>query len=475
MRAFHVVIGIVTATCLMQAAFAQVPVVGGGGASLSSIAGSDTLVTVVLKGAGVEDPNLKVVSVEGGILSVATSNGITTSYRLQDVQEVRVQGEVIPVQDLALLADRGLNSDQQKIVDAALARASKIYNESAGDQNLKMWAAEVLAAGGPDEKTEKARTGELVSKQAAAKYLTDLAGGNDIRTALRAAMHLYNAGLTESLPALVQQGMTSGDRMVKATSAQLAGLIREESVRGELRRMVQDRAANISAPAALALARMGDRDIIPTLIAMLGDLNEEKSGAAVYALTMLGGQDLIDQLRLKLGDAEGPTRFRIAKVLTGLGDPKGMAVLRDESMAIPSSQVEAAILLAKKNDVKSLQFLREWLMQAYPLNTEATSDQAARLKMQRDVQRARAAAALIQAGDRTNAGVFQELLRAAPGQVQIEVLQLLAALDVHALLPMTQPLITGEDANLAIVACKAAVAMASNTYRDQLRLASLDY
>lgn len=444
----------------MQVCWAQIPVVGGNGVGLKAIAGTDTLVTVVLKKTGAKDPNLKIVNIEGGILTVKTHTGQVTSYRVEDVQEIRIQGEVTKVRTVDLMSDRGMTKDQQEIVIKALIKASELFNASVANQSLRMFTAEILAVGGATAaNSEDSEGGTIVPKQAAIDYLTALVNGNDLRTGIVAALHMNLAGLALPSQTIVQDGLASGDRMVKASAAQLAGLTKDQSCASALREMLQDRAANISAPAARALSDLGDKDIIPTLIAMLIDRNPDKATAAMKGLMELGDETTVGQLKMKLKDAEGQARFRVASVMYELGDPEGGRILRDDLMDVPSLQFDSARALALKGDVKAMQYLRDWLSQR--------RDPTELIMM----QRAQATHALIKAGDRTNAGVFQDLLREGPPQVQIAVLHSIADLDVHALLPMILPVLTSQDPNVVAVACQTAVAMAHNDYGARLRAA----
>jgi len=436
-------------------AHAQIPVTGGGGVGLQGIAGTDTLVTVVLKQGGAKDPNLKVVKVEGGLLTVQTQNGQTTSYRVADVASVQVQGAVVSVKTMDLTADRGMTTEQQEIVARALTETTEIFNNSVSNQTWRMYAAEILAVGGADG--EPVEGAPILSKKQAQEYLQTLVNGNDMRTAMSAAIHMYNAGMEIPTGELIPKGLASGDRLIKASAAKLAGLTGDRSVVNDLRSMLQDRAANISAPAAVALANLGERDIIPSLMSMIGHRNAEIADAAMYALEKLGDAETATQLKMKLADFQGTARFRVARVLFMLGDAEGGTLLRDELLAVPSLQFEAARVLTLKGDAKGAQYLRTWLSER--------RDPSETIQL----QRADATHALIKSGDRTNAGVFQDLLRDAPASVQIRVLQRISDLDVHALLPMILPTLGGQDIAVSIMAAQTAVTMANNEYGARMR------
>ncbi|MCC6154912.1 MAG: HEAT repeat domain-containing protein [Candidatus Hydrogenedentes bacterium] len=438
--------------------YSQVPVTGGGGAGLGAIAGTETMVTVVLKKGGAKDTNLKIVKVDNGLLTVRTQSGVETTYRLADIQEIQVQGEVMKTRQIDVMRDVGMTTDQQEIVTRALARATEIFNAGAANQSIRMAAAEILAVGGATSATsDDSHGGTVLPKEQAIEYLTALAKGNDIRTAITASLHLSYAGQKLPSDTIVQEGLASGDRTVKAAAARLAGISGDSSAITELRIMLSDRAANIAAPAARALANLGDREIVPTLVTMVTERNLDKANAAADGLVDIGDKDTANLLRAKLKDTEGLSKFRIAAVMYELGDTEAGALLRDEFMSVPSIRFQAACTLAKKGDAKAMQYLRDWLQ---------TENDPTELNF---TQRTLATHALIKAGDRTNAGALQGVLREASPAIQVLTLRLIADLDVEGLLPMVLPALTGNDPMTVMTASQTAVSMAHNDYGDRLR------
>ncbi|GMV94723.1 MAG: hypothetical protein AMXMBFR82_45010 [Candidatus Hydrogenedentota bacterium] len=435
----------VLAVLLAVAVNAQVPVVGGQGARLSDIEGTDTLVTVVLKGSNASDANLKIQDVRNNVLTVESESGQLNHYLMSDIQEIRVQGSVMTVKRLDPLVDRGLTPEQQQVVTRAVDRAYEIFNGAAGNQPLRMWAAEVIAVGGTDEQ-----------KQAALDYLNTLASGNDLRTALDAAHHLVLAGSPPPTSELVGQGLDSGDRLVRASAARLAGLTEDPTGKAQLHQMLRDRASDISVPAIDALAWLGDREIIPTLLELITERNEEKANAAADALIALGGDDVLAALREMVPSAEGRARFRVVRVLHALGDPTGTKLMREEMLKVPSLEFDSATILARQGDPVAMQVLRDRLAQRYDPYQEVLT------------RRAEATAALIESGDRTNISVFQELLRIGMPEINMTVLRLISLLDLRSLLPVTQPVIESSDPAVATAACQAAVSLAHADYRARL-------
>ena len=446
MRVYQKGLAAILPIVLVSIAGAQVLVVGGKGADLADISGTDTLVTVVLKGSNAMDSNLKVESVANGLVGVRTQTGELNHYRLADIQEVRIQGEVLTVKRPDSSIDRGLTAEQKQIVSRAAEQAYLLFQASTGDQTLRMSAAEVVAmAGSEDQKTE------------ALEYLSGLASGNDLRTALEAARHLVMAGSPPVTSEMIAQGLNSGDRQVRASAALLAGLTEDPSGKSQMFKMLRDRSSDFSVPAIMGLAWLGDRETIPTLLTLITERSEEKANAAADALIMLGGDEVIEQMKAKLPEAEGRARFRVVRVLHALGDPLGKKLMREEMLEIPSLSFETAIILTKQGDLEAMQVLRERLAQKYDAFEEVL------------FHRAEATAALIEAGDRTNIGEFQELLRAGLPTVNLRVLQLIGALDVKSLLPVTQPAIESADATIALAGCQAAVSLTNAEYRTRLK------
>lgn len=436
--------GFAAALIISAAAMAQVAVTGGKGARLADIAGTDTLVTVHLK-SGAADANVKVVGVSDGLVTILNSSGQKDYYKLSDVKEIRVQGEVVRVRTISTMADRGLTNDQQGALERAIARATELFTNSAANQPVRMRSAQVLAMAGNED-----------AKKTAVEYLASLQAGNDLYTSLLAAGNLYLAGNTDVPEELTKQGLASGDRNTRGLAATLAGLTNYEDALADLRRMLQDRAPEISAPAARALAMLGDRESIPSYLSMITERGEERSAAAAAALIQLGGPDVIEQMKLKAPDAEGIAKFRIASVLFELNDPEGLRLMRDDMMRVPSLQYQASLALAPKGDMKALQFLRNYLNQRYDPTPEFIT------------RRAQATAALIRAGDRTNAGIFQELLGIDSPDVQIAVLRVLGTLNLKSLLPVLQPCVESADPNVSATACQSAIALAYSDYRERL-------
>ena len=233
----------------------DIPITGVSGANLREIAGTPTLVTIVVKGRDAEDPNLQITELGSNYLSVLNpETGDRHAYLFTDVKEIRVQGGKIEAKQFKMDVERSLTPSQQQLVSRAIRQVAEVFEQENRNQPAKMNAAMVIASQGDEE---------------GLKYLQDLARQNDLETALGAYYRLYIAGYKDLDSDLIDRALTSGDRQIRGTAARVAGLYRDRTAEAALLRMVKDRAADLSAPSALALARMGNREAIPTMLDML--------------------------------------------------------------------------------------------------------------------------------------------------------------------------------------------------------------
>ena len=416
------------------------PVSNGNGRTLRDLAGKDTLVTVVLKDRGATDHNLRVVEVGPNYFSVAAPNGERLPYKFESVAEVRVQEGKVETRKFNLDENRTLKLEEQKVVDRAFDRAREIFEAANSDQSLKMRAAALLAVSGRADAVE---------------YLRRLSTTNDLATDVDASLKLYLAGDKEIPGTLVSKGLQSGDRKVKAATLKLAGLIGDKGSMPVLYDMLKDRVVDICAPAARALSRLGERDAIPAIVRMLLELNDEKGDAAIFALSRLGGQDVIDQLKDKLKTTSGQTQYRVVTCLFKLNDPLGKQIMLQQMKKFPTLAPEAALLLARDGNWDAAQFLSKRLKKLY----DAKEDVMA--------YRAKAAAALVANADPTAVSYLQELLRSDNAGSKKLVCVLLAELGKRRLIPVLQPTIESGDADVALQACSAAVAIAKPDFRER--------
>ncbi|MBI4558811.1 MAG: HEAT repeat domain-containing protein [Candidatus Hydrogenedentes bacterium] len=416
-------------------------VVGGGKVKLQDLAGSSTLVTIVIKNLNAEDANLQIVEVNKDFVSVVTAEGERNAYRLSDIKEIRVQGALVEAKEFKLDENRALGPEEQKVVARALERARQIFDASNDNQMVKMDAAVLLAVN---------------ADTAALDYLRQLVVSNDLPTALEAGLRLYLVGDAQTAAPVVSQGLVSGNRRTRGTAALLSGLIGDHSVEGALLNMAQDRATELSVPAARALARLGNRDVIPILLSMISDLDDVRSEAGVFGLSRLGGDDILEQMRVKLDKETGLTRYNVVRVLNALGDPTGKSLLRAEMLEIPSLTKEAALLLARGGDPGAIQRLRDHLATRFN-PTDANL-----------IYRARAAATLIENEDRAAIAILMELLHLDNPPIVKRVCQLSAATGKRSLLTITSPMIESLNPEIALAACSAAVALVKPDYRQRL-------
>lgn len=363
----------------------NIPVTGVDAATLEDIVGTPTLVTIVLKARDAEDPNLQITELNEHHLTVLhPDTGDRYAYMYEDVKEVRVQGDRIEARPFRPVVDRALTPSQQQLMNRAVNEAADVFGREARNQPVRMDAAMIIAS-------QEVENG--------LQYLHGLARQDEIELALGAYYRLYIAGEDQVSADLIERALGSGDRRMRASAARVAGLYREPTAEPYLLRMVRDRAADLSAPSAIALGRMGSREAVPILLDMLTGLNEDKAIAAAQALKIMGGDDVIRSLHRMVDDQTGLSRYRIITILFELGDAEGERLMREEALEIPTLRLEAAIRLAPRGDLEAMQVLRDRLAQRYDIQMDII-----RL-------RARAAGALIEGGDRAAVAHLQEMLR----------------------------------------------------------------
>lgn len=419
------------------AAFGQVRVTGAG-AKLGDLVGSPTLVTVVLKG-GVKDANLKVASVNGATVTFLTDKGEQAIYTASNIEEIQVQGGAVEKKQVVLLTDVMAPADKQ-VVERAFARAKEIYDNAAQEQNVKIHVAALLALNGDED---------------VKKYLTQLSSGGDIQTSLEASKSMYLAGMPVP-DQLLRQGLDSGNRVVRGTAAELSGLTKYTDAASLLVRLANDRAWEISGPACRAVARLGNREIVPTLLSGLNERNEEKAAAVMWAIMRLGGDDLREQLKLHLPQTSGMEKFRTTYLLYRMGDPDGKKLMIGLMAEMPTLQLDAAVALGQDGDVSAMDALRQRLRR----REDETEDNL--------INRARAAEALVKGGDPAPKGVLQELMRSPKKKVRLEVFNLVARLNNRTMLSLMQSSIENIENPIASEACISAVALGNSAFRGRL-------
>ncbi|HIJ66193.1 MAG TPA: HEAT repeat domain-containing protein [Candidatus Hydrogenedentes bacterium] len=447
----------ITAIWLAAAAFGQVPVVGEDGLSLKDLVKSQKLVTAVLSKSDAEDPNLRVVEVTDDWVILESPLAETRVYLFDALKEIRVQDGKVAVTKTDHEAQRRLRAREEPIVTRAFDRAAEVFKYAGGNQPLRMRGAVLLA---------------LKDDEEALGYLRQLADGNDPGTQLAGVACLYLAGDAENRESVIMKGIESGNHKVKALAAQLAGLLGVHEAEPILLQMLQRRTADLSVPAARALARLGNRESIPTLLEMIN--TEDRGEAAVFALSRLGGQDIVEQMKILLERTTMMPRYRVIRVLHALKSPLGSQLLRDESMKMPTLELESALILAREGDWEAMDILRARLRSRYNPEEETLKN------------RARAAAAMLEGGHSPSIADLQRLLqltevdvlgltKAKPvdrklviNNVAIKVCELIAALGRLDMLSLLQPVIESGDPRVALAACEAAVALTDVEFRQRL-------
>lgn len=400
--------------------------------TLKELVGTETLVTVILKESGAKDSNLKVVEALPNSVNVQTQNGEIVPYLFEMVEEIRVQGGKVEEKRFKAEDMKVLRPEQQRVAERAMSRAAEIFAAANDDQELKMNAAVLMA---------------LNKNRDATKYLKQLAETNDLTLQLTASKALYLIGEPVS-ESLLRQGLESGNRKARALAATLSGLGKYTTGIPLLKPLFNDRAVELSAPAARALARLGDREIIPRLMTMIEEPNELKGDAAVFSLARLGGDDVLQEMKVRLGETEGIIKYRVLKVLYRMKDPSAVDEIRKIFKDLPTMAPIAALVLTKEGDWDAAQFLRSRLARR-----EDPTD--ANL-----IYRAQTAAALLTTGDPSAQAVFQEILRSNSVKAKQKVFELFTDIGNVKLLSILQSSIENVDKQISLDACEAVVSLA---------------
>jgi HEAT repeat protein len=122
---------------------------------------------------------------------------------------------------------------------------------------------------------------------------------------------------------------------------------------------------------------------------------------------------------------------------------------------VPTLAPEAALILARDGDWDAVQYLTGRLKRRYDETEDAM------------LYRAKAAAALVANADPMAISYVQELLRSDNVNIRKQICILMADLGKKRLIPILQPTIESPDADLALQACAATVAIAKPDFRER--------
>ena len=442
-----------------------------GGQSLQQLAQRGKLVTIVINGADgpVEVPNLRIAEVHDSHFTAAGEEGGEKFFSFDDVVEVRVQEGEVEEREFSL--PTALTGSQQQIVRRGIERVNGIFNQAQYDQNLRMRAATLLALAGDDN---------------GRAYLLRLARSGDIETELEASVYLYLAGdpaavpgapfpiaeLNEALglsgaptssedrrslfPGLIARGLDHGSREVRAESAVLAGLVNATSLVRKLEQQMNDRVAELSVPAAKAMANLGQRDAIPRLLDILMEQTASKGEAAIYGLELMGDEGTAAEVKRLVPAASGLIRLRLARVLFALGDPQGRRMLEEIMRDMPTVADRAALVLAEHGVWDAIQQLKDRLDKR-----ENPTEENLRF-------RAQAAGALIRGGDASGLSRLAELLRRNEAPVTAKICEVIAELSQTSMLELLKGPMESEDPSVTLDAVTAAMTLANDDFRERI-------
>lgn len=117
---------------------------------------------------------------------------------------------------------------------------------------------------------------------------------------------------------------------------------------------------------ALAMAKSGDPDFIPTLVKAAANEKDENLGAFVYALGILKANHATDILLTHLKSDDPRLRLVTIMALGNIGDAKALSSIKPFLNDVePNVQWEAAVALAKNGDATAVDLLVKLLDREY--------------------------------------------------------------------------------------------------------------
>jgi HEAT repeat protein len=443
------------------ASIADITLVNANGSTVEDLIREKAWVTIILK-PNIRDVNLKLTGTHENTVSFEDEGGDPSAYPLDLIKEIRVQenGRINKARRTRIIGG-ALTSDDKFLLNRVNERTYALFISLQDNQELKMKAASILAAGGNPN---------------AIRYLADIANGNDTTTALLASLHLF--AIDHKIdPTILQDGFISGNRQTRALSARLTGLTNDVNSLKEIHDMLNDPTPDIFPDAVMAAARMGDREYIPFIKRGLTSLVQAKSEAAVNALILLKSDELIAELKNDLKTKSGMEWFRIVRILSAYGLPEADDILREKCLKPSSYNRIAAILLTEKGDWEGGLWLREYLEKSKNPNFEHL------------MYRANIAITLYGSGHIQAKTIMQELLRLKPNQVyekgrtddeehnkeivrriRTEVCETIGRLGDRTLLSMLTTPLEDDDPRVALTAAQSAMMIAKEPYRTKLNI-----
>lgn len=117
---------------------------------------------------------------------------------------------------------------------------------------------------------------------------------------------------------------------------------------------------------ALAMAKSGNAQFIPTLIKSAANEKDENLTAFIYALGILKADQATDMLLKHLNSDDPRLRLVTVMALGNIGGPKSLASIKDLLNDVePNVQWEAAVALAKNGDATAVDLLVKLLDRDY--------------------------------------------------------------------------------------------------------------
>jgi HEAT repeat protein len=332
-------------------AWSQIKISNGDGATIDDLIREQAFVTILLEG-NVPDANLTITGINKDTITFLTHDGRDSAYPLTMVKSIRVQ-EKRTAQKQSVFSKGSLSREEQAVVDRAAVRLESLW-EAEPNAALRMAMASYLT---------------ILGNKESKFYLQGHAESNDNELALVASMYLFSIG-EEVDKSVIREGFLNGNRNVRALAATLAGVLEGDDFIRELREMSDDPTPDVFVPAVRALARLGDRDVIPRLMKALTSLKQPIAEAAIYGLVTLGGDDVISELKQMRMNEKASVQFRILRILYALGDEEAAVEMREKGLTTYATEEVAGLLLGENGDWDGLMWIREYMTRQKDPNGE---------------------------------------------------------------------------------------------------------
>lgn len=147
---------------------------------------------------------------------------------------------------------------------------------------------------------------------------------NERRTA--EILHEMGDAAVEPLVAVLRNGDNKHSDSVVNVAARVLGMLRAPAAVAPLKDLLGSKEFRVRLNAVRSLGAIGDRNVLPDVVALAGDPSWEVRNVVMQAVGRLRGTDHVPVLMRALGDEAWWVRFSAAQALFSLGEPGRQAL-----------------------------------------------------------------------------------------------------------------------------------------------------